>query len=402
MSFQGPAGSHRRIEGNKMIRYLHILLAIAAEPLAIEREKLSAILTFLALKAEGGDVAAEDVAKITQKGARETAKAPGQVGVLSILGVLGQRMNMMDDISGPGGTSTQLVTQQFRSMVENDAIKAIILDFDSPGGQVFGIEELGNELFNSRGIKPIVAQVNSTAASAAFWLATQADEIVVTPGGRAGSIGVYTIHDDISKMLEMKGVTSTVIASHPNKILGNEFEPLSEQARAVIEERVAISQRKFDAAVARGRNVSVAKVRDRMGNGLTFGAEELIDRGMADRIGTLDDTLERFGVQVRPAAVRDRQHAALARKTDADVFVKALKAGEPLQHRQIRDGLRGLIPDLSKADAERAVSVIASGLAQGDPAPRETTDNAEAIRAQLSSIVGGLTQLRGLIPKLKP
>src|SRR6185436_12529401 len=106
-----------------MIRYMHILLAIAAEQLAIEREKLSAILNFLELKADGGTVPAEERARITQKAAHETAKAPGSVGVISIVGVMGQRMNMMEDVSSGGGVSTTQVTQALRAMIGDDSIK---------------------------------------------------------------------------------------------------------------------------------------------------------------------------------------------------------------------------------------------------------------------------------------
>ena len=86
------------------------------------------------------------------------------------------------------------------------SISAIVLDVDSPGGSVFGVEELATEIRAARGTKPVVAVANSMAASAAYWIASQADELVITPGGMVGSIGVLTAHEDISKAQEMAGI----------------------------------------------------------------------------------------------------------------------------------------------------------------------------------------------------
>jgi signal peptide peptidase SppA len=285
------------------MKYPALMLAVAGEVWALERSKLEAITQFLLFKADGG-MFGEDEIQARAAGARQGQRggAPpdssGGIGVLPIYGVMAQRMNLITHASG--GTSMEQVAADFRTMLADPAIKAIILDIDSPGGTVSGTTELATEIYNSRGVKPIIAQVNSTAASGAYWIASQADEIAVTPSGQAGSIGVYTIHEDMSKALEKQGVKETIIKAGKYKMIAPESQPLSEEAHGIIQARVNEAQAMFTRAVARGRNVSVSKVNDTFGQGLMFGAQELVNRGMADRVSSLAATCARFGADPHP------------------------------------------------------------------------------------------------------
>lgn len=289
------------------MKYINVLMACAAEPWAMEKSKLVSVANFLRFKAAGGNYSAEEVARITQKTEREIQKSDGQIGILPIHGVIGERMNMLDDISG--GTSTELISKQFRAMLNDDSVKAIIGDFHTPGGVARSVEELGQEFYEARGIKPMIAQINTCAASAGYWLAAQFDEVVVTPSGQAGSIGVYTLHEDISEMLAMEGIKETFIYAGEFKVIGNSFEALSDEAKSIMQQRVDELAASFVRSVARGRNVSLTHVNEQFGQGLMFGASELVERGMADRIATMAETLERFGVHVNPALSRARIEA---------------------------------------------------------------------------------------------
>ena len=88
-------------------------------------------------------------------------------------------------------------------------IRMSVFDGDSAWGEVDGTPELASEIFAARGQKPIIAVVNTLAASAAHWLAAQADEIVISPSAQAGSIGVWVLHQDLSGQLEKMGVNRT-------------------------------------------------------------------------------------------------------------------------------------------------------------------------------------------------
>jgi ClpP class serine protease len=139
---------------------------------------------------------------------RQTSAAisGGGIAVIPIYGVITQRGNMVDDVSGPGMVSTQIVTQMLRQAVADEAVSQILLDIDSPGGSVYGVSELGDAILSASAQKPVVAIANSLAASAAYWVGSQAGEFYVTAGGEVGSIGVWQAHQDYSKAMDEAGV----------------------------------------------------------------------------------------------------------------------------------------------------------------------------------------------------
>lgn len=286
------------------MKYMNILMACAAEPWALEKSKLVTVANFLRFKAAGGQLSTEEVARVTKKTEKELQRNEGSIAVLPIQGVIGERMNMLDDISA--GTSTELIAKQFRALLNDNAVKAIVLDINSPGGVARSVEELAQEIYDARGVKPIVAQINTCAASAAYWLAVQADEVVITPSGQVGSIGVYTIHEDISEFMAKEGIKETLIYAGEFKVLGNNLEPLSAEAKSIMQQRVDELAASFVRGVARGRGVSLAQVNENFGQGLMFNAAEAVERGMADKIAPMAKTLARFGVDLNPALSRAR------------------------------------------------------------------------------------------------
>jgi len=190
-------------------------------------------------------------------------------------------------------------------------IGSVIIEVDSPGGTVSGVDELAMEIFKARGTKPVIAQVNSMMASAAFWIGAAADEIVITPGGEMGSVGCYGMHVDFSEADAKAGVKTTLISAGKFKTEGNQFEPLSDEARAGFQKRIDEVYGMFVASLARSRGVSAATVRNGFGEGRMVGAKQALELGMADRIGTMQDTLKRLGV-----GAPDAQMAALSLEPD--------------------------------------------------------------------------------------
>lgn len=317
------------------MQYLRILAAFAGQPWAMQPEKLETIAAFLTFKARGGSLTSDEVeARIGDRRRQDGSPepAPGGIAILPVHGVISQRMGMMADISG--GTSTEAIAQQFRAALADESIKAIVFSHDSPGGGTYGVDELATEIRNARGVKPIIAQVDSLSASASYYLASQADEVVVTPGGEAGSIGVYSVHQDISKMLEKEGVRPTLIKAE-NGIYKAEtanIHPLSEEAHDYLQQRVNVAEAAFISAVSAGRRVPLATVRDNFGKGRMFGAQELVKRGMADRIGTMTETLQRLGAsspRIGAAANSRRMFAAGATPQLSQIEEVLREAGFP-------------------------------------------------------------------------
>jgi signal peptide peptidase SppA len=192
----------------------------------------------------------------------------------------------MSELSG--ATSVEGLRADFRTAMADPDVARIVFDVDSPGGSVEGIEELGEEIRAARGQKPMTAVANYLMASAAYWLASQADEIVASPSSLVGSIGVYAVHQDWSGAYEQAGVKPTLIKAGKYKAEGIDFEPLSEDAIAHFQESVDDSYEAFTAAVAKGRDTTPAAVRSGYGEGRALTARRAKAEGLVDRIDTLE------------------------------------------------------------------------------------------------------------------
>ena len=179
-------------------------------------------------------------------------------------GVVTQRGNMVEDVSGPGSVSTQQFASALRQALADDTVSQILIDIDSPGGSVYGVAELADEIIAARSQKPVVAVANRLAASAAYWIGCAASELYVTPGGEVGSIGVWQAHFDYSQALAAEGVAPTLISAGKYKVEGNLDTPLDADAQGFMQSRVDDYYAAFTEGVARGRGVPIAQVRDGM------------------------------------------------------------------------------------------------------------------------------------------
>lgn len=281
-------------------------------PWAILPERLEAILAILDRHDAGMPLAAADRAAI-EAASRPTVTTGSAVAVIPLVGPLIPRADSLAEISG--ATSLQSFTKAFRAALGDPSITAIVLDVDSPGGSVFGVEEAGDVIASAKGQKPVVAVANPWAASAAYWLASQAEELVLTPSGQVGSIGVLAVHDDVSKAAEQLGVKRSFVYAGRYKTEGNEFEPLGDPARAHMQGMVDAYYATFVKAVASGRRTSQKAVREGMGEGRMLLAADALAAGMVDRVETLEATLARLTAK-RPRAVAaaeapDRQRLQL-------------------------------------------------------------------------------------------
>lgn len=291
------------------MRYSAIVRAVYGAVWAILPEKLEAIAEFVNMKATGGFAAPEVIAAIREQNAVSAARMqalsadkPGSVMVLPLYGIINQRS--AGDFSGPSGTSVQQFTQQFRQAMNDPNVKAIVIDIDSPGGTVSGVDELATEIYNARkqGTKKITAISNCLCASAAYWIASQANEVCVSPSSLTGSIGVYQLHEDDSTALESLGVKMSFISAGKYKTEGNSFEPLGDGARAAMQSMVDDFYGLFTKAVARGRGVAVKAVVNGFGEGRVLTAQDAVKQGLADRIATFDEVLGKYGVKQSPSA----------------------------------------------------------------------------------------------------
>ena len=251
----------------------------------------------MALIATGERLFALDASRLgAGVGKSADVQAPGSIALVRLHGTVTPR----------GSYGMEGFRARMDAARDNPDVGAIVMDTDSPGGTVAGTAEAGASVAAAAAVKPVVAFVDTLAASAAYWIASQASQIWMTPSGEVGSIGVRAMHADISRMLGDLGVNVTEIASadSPHKTEMSPFAPLSEDAVAHIQSRADAEHANFVNAVARGRKVSADTVRSSFGQGRTVSAQRAVDLGMADKIGSLGDVIA--SLRTKAGAVRRR------------------------------------------------------------------------------------------------
>lgn len=277
-------------------RYRNVLSLIFGDVWAIMPDKLGMLADAVAYQAQHGKLDAEEIDARIGAVERPVRRVTGKVAVLPLFGIMANRANLITEWSG--GTSTEQFGQWFDSAMEDSGIGAVVLDVNSPGGSVHGLEELSDKIFKARGRKPIVAVANPLAASAAYRIATSADELVVAPGSLVGSVGTIAVHADRSAMNEAIGIKYTYITAGRHKAEGNPNQPLAEEAQEYMQSMVDKYYTAFVRDVARNRDVNAAVVKQDYGQGRVIHAVEALNAGMADRMGTLESVLAEFGAEM--------------------------------------------------------------------------------------------------------
>jgi signal peptide peptidase SppA len=272
------------------------LLDVLNAPWAIVPEKLLEIreIYFTHLRGEKIDLRGVE-ARLGQplNNQREPYQVIDGVAVLPVEGVIAKRMNLFTRISG--GVSTQLLERDFRAALADDRAHSILLSVDSPGGNVDGVFELAQTIYAARGKKPVVALADGMMASAAYWIGSAADRVFITgETTQVGSIGVVATHTDISKAEEMRGVKTTEITAGKYKRIASEHKPLSDEARAAIQEQVDHIYSVFVNQVARNRGRDVDTVLDKMADGRIFLGKKAAEIGLADGVSTQADLIRQL------------------------------------------------------------------------------------------------------------
>ncbi len=217
---------------------------------------------------------------------------PPTAGVMTIplAGIITPQGSFLDVLFGGEGGGLLAFREAFRVAMAAPEVVAIVIDVDSPGGMIDQVPETAAEIRAARGAgKPIIAIANTQMASAAYWIASQADQVVITPSGNAGSIGVYRVHEDWSDANTQAGVAITYVSAGKFKIEGNPNEPLGRTAKAQWQADVQDIYDMFVADVAAGRGVSVAEVIGGYGEGRSLPAARALAAGLVDRIATYDE-----------------------------------------------------------------------------------------------------------------
>lgn len=251
----------------------------------------------------------------------ESAPAGPRVAVLTLTGVLTPHGSMLSWLFGGDAGGVQAFRDQLSRAVADPDVAAIVLDVDSPGGSVGLVPEAAADVRSARDVKPVYAVANTLAASGAYYIASQATELYVTPSGMVGSIGVYYLHEDWSSANEKIGIDVTYVYAGRYKTEGNPDEPLTDEARAAWQADADTLYAQFVDDVALGRGVSADKVRSDYGEGRVLLAGAALDAGMVNGIDTLQAVVGRAlsdaAASTGPSARRLGHATATARAAHA-------------------------------------------------------------------------------------
>lgn len=262
---------------------------LAREPWAITETAMQTILSVAARENESPEAVASKLGRELQNTYNATER--DGVAILPVTGPLFRYANIFTSISG--ATSYELIAKDFRVALDNPQIKAIILDIDSPGGEVNGVSELSSMIYEARGTKPIIAYASGDAASGAYWIASAADEIIVSETSALGSIGVvgmYRADDENNKTIEI------VSSQSPHKRL----DVSSDEGRIRLQTRIDSMADVFIRSIARHRNIDPQNVLSDYGGGDVMIGQNAVLAGLADRIGSLDNLIQELSATKAP------------------------------------------------------------------------------------------------------
>lgn len=210
------------------------------------------------------------------------------VAVIPVIGPTFRYASWMQEICG--ATSYDAIARDLTAALDDPKVKAVLFEIDSPGGEVTGCNQTSRMIREARGRKPIVAWVEGDACSAAYWLASSCDHIVIDECAQLGSIGVVGIYTDTSKRDEKAGIRTYEIVSSQSP--GKRPDPATEEGRSAVQAIIDDLAEVFVGAVAENRGVTREGVLERFGQGGCFVGAKAIEAGLADEIGTFDEVLD--------------------------------------------------------------------------------------------------------------
>lgn len=273
----------------------HLAARLFGAPLMIHQAKLEVILSVL-----GARIGLPETASPTATPPAEPPRVvPAQIAVLPIVGSLVRRTVGLEANSGL--MSYAAIGQQLEAAVANPVVVGILLDIDTPGGEVGGVFDLADRIHAASQKKPVFAVAAEQALSAGYALASGASRLFVSRTSSVGSIGVLALHVDQSAKDARDGLRYTTVFAGRRKNDLNPHEPLSPEALTFLHSEVDRVYGLFVDTVARHRKLSLEAVRATEA-GLFFG-EQAIHAGLADALGTFDDALEALITRVSPQPV---------------------------------------------------------------------------------------------------
>lgn len=249
-----------------------------------------------------------------------TSVAGEHIAVLDIIGTISENDGYTYD--------QQYLLDSIDRMMDDESNKALLLRIDSPGGAVYEIDELYLKIMEYKSYtgRPVYAAVENYAASGGYYIACAADAIYANRNATTGSIGVIMGEFlDLSELLDNIGVGVSYVATGPNKAMGNSYQPLTAEQKAIYQEICDESFAQFIDVIVKGRNMDETTVRG-LADGRIYTARQALANGMIDGIESFDATLRRLTYDLGYNSIEVAYYSYSAPNT----FMDYLMLGDPI------------------------------------------------------------------------
>ncbi|KAB2776523.1 S49 family peptidase [Brucella anthropi] len=378
------------------------LRAALAEPWAITAEGLELVLS-VAARENDVSIDALEAYRAEHVPTAERLTRRGPVAILDVRGPLVSRANLFTAISG--ATSYDVLRRDLQASLDDPSIRAIVMSYDTPGGSVTNVDELAKAIRAGKAIKPIVAYVGGSAASAGYWLASNSTEIVIADTALLGSIGVRAALQDTSKKDAEAGRIEFISSQSP----GKRTDLSTDEGRARIQRTIDALAEVFIATVADGRGVKPDDVIAKFGGGDVLIGSAAVAAGMADRIGNFEAVIKELDGRSPSTTSKFRSNTMnepMIARADHDAAVAAARtegqtAGEKAGATAERTRIQAIL-NLPEAKGRETSAMhlafttdlsaeTAKGVLSGLEASKPEPDNDADIEGQRShEAVGGL------------
>ena len=356
-----------------------LLARLSGRPLAIAPRALDGLLAVGPMLDARSALPARDAPPVTSHAVTDVG-----IAVVPILGPLVMRGDWLTSLLGASDYGE--IASAVEAALADPSVRAVLLEIDSPGGEVGGLFDLVDRLVVLREAaqKPLWAVANESALSAAFAIASVADRLYVTRTAEIGSIGVVAIHVDESVADVMAGLKWTLVHAGDRKIDGNAHEPLSDAALSAIQADVDALHADLVTLVAHNRNMSPDAVRAT--EAAIYRGQRGMDAGLADRLGTVDLALADLARALDPprritgASQRARTHQPSRRKTQMTIDTEPDAVAEDATVEETR------APDPEMPEAPLSVPPAVAPETTDTPTTDQTAERLRTEYAEIAAI----------------
>lgn len=320
----------------------------------------------------------------------------GDTGIISIKGSL---------VNGSAGffrlfglTGYEDIKAAITEALEDKNVKRIVLDIDSPGGAVNGLEDAGEFVRKAALIKPVVSFTGGTMASAAYWLGVSADSVFAARTAMAGSVGTMIVVMERSEQMEKEGIKAHIFRHGKYKALGHPLEKMTAEGKEHFQYLADASGKIFVEYAAERRGTTPEKFQKTMGEGRVFMGDDAHDVGLVDGIMSFDSLLAHAKtLDKKKATAENSRHSAkdttMKLRAVSKAVILAIAGGtavEALGLSAEAANVEGVKPD---AEALAALQAEAAEIHGAFAVARQAAVDAAvaAAKAPLDKVVADLT-----------